>query len=542
MVDPGPIGYALLLVLFIAALALIAALLYEGEKPSQFLRDLKELVATEGRARLCVAGLFGSLALGSLLFVGSGVLSILVLRPVVVPEGATALAVAIPLLPALIYAFIRRQVVPALFVLVWMAYSAFAVIGLLSSANLTAAGAAVTGVVTVALWVLVPSPEPPENAPRPDNGAAIAAVRSALQSEQSVSQLYAAVKEFRVDAVADALLAIIREDEADARAAQSLLQNELHPNSFANKNFPRLAFRVYSHFPDAEDKIEEQLGTEETIAERVGNLIQRYSTSAFGSMDLKAQRAVDVVLALLLLGALTLILPLFPAALLLLPPRPGRGDTFFVSERMGHGGRLVPLYQFRMTHQGVTRPAAWIITFLQWTGLDKAPALINVLRGEISIVGPHPLYRGQVAALLRMYPGPSTVDLLYKRLAVRPGLIGYAQLDAAAGDLSQVHAAKEVEKEVGLDPVCIRRLRLDSVYVGGSRLKHYLLVVVQSIAFVVLVLLPQAFAARRVMDPQFPKIAPVDVAHLGRLFISRLRLRLDALHASARLAPETAGG
>lgn len=88
--------------------------------------------------------------------------------------------------------------------------------------------------------------------------------------------------------------------------------------------------------------------------------------------------------------------------------------------RVGRDGRPFFLLKFRsMTgdRADVTPVGRW----LRATALDELPQLINILRGEMSFVGPRPLLAAEAAALAVM-PGSG------RRTAVTPGLAGLAQL------------------------------------------------------------------------------------------------------------------
>lgn len=104
-----------------------------------------------------------------------------------------------------------------------------------------------------------------------------------------------------------------------------------------------------------------------------------------------------------------------------------RGSVIFRQERVGLGGMPFELMKFRTMYDSVggnsifpnpgliTRPGRW----LRRLSLDELPQLINVARGEMSIVGPRPTLRYQVDRY-------SEEQRL--RLAVRPGLTGLAQV------------------------------------------------------------------------------------------------------------------
>ena len=142
-------------------------------------------------------------------------------------------------------------------------------------------------------------------------------------------------------------------------------------------------------------------------------------------------------------GLLVFALPMacVAAAILLVDGRP----VLFRQRRLGRHRREFEILKFRTMRDGVvTTPGR----LLRATGLDEVPQLINILRGEMSGVGPRPLTAADVDRL--GWAGPE-VDFRWR---CKPGLTGLAQLlGATAGHsggrhsevlrLDRVHAAEQ---------------------------------------------------------------------------------------------------
>jgi lipopolysaccharide/colanic/teichoic acid biosynthesis glycosyltransferase len=147
------------------------------------------------------------------------------------------------------------------------------------------------------------------------------------------------------------------------------------------------------------------------------------------------------------LAALVLLVAAAPviAATALLVKLTSRGPAFYSQTRLGLGGRLFTIYKIRtMIHncESLTGPR-WSIPgdprvtalgrFLRATHLDELPQLVNVLRGDMNLIGPRPERPEFLADLQREVPNYTN------RLAIRPGVTGLAQIQLPADtDLDSV--------------------------------------------------------------------------------------------------------
>lgn len=126
--------------------------------------------------------------------------------------------------------------------------------------------------------------------------------------------------------------------------------------------------------------------------------------------------------------ALVLLAPFLLMLMILIRIRLG-GPVFFTQDRPGLGGRAFKMVKFRsMTNErdelGELLPDQVRITtlgrFLRRTSLDELPELINVLRGNMSVIGPRPL-------LMKYLPYYTEREM--RRHEVRPGITGWAQVN-----------------------------------------------------------------------------------------------------------------
>jgi len=176
-----------------------------------------------------------------------------------------------------------------------------------------------------------------------------------------------------------------------------------------------------------------------------------------GELHGGAYRALDVSFSLVLLVVLLPVLGLIAVAVFVFDP----GPVFFAHRRVGRNGIPFDCYKFRSMYVGAeqrleavlaadpARRAEWVrdhklaedprITrigaVLRITSLDELPQLINVLRGDMSLVGPRPIVQAEVARYGRF------ITAYY---SVKPGLTGLWQVTGRSSTTYRRRVATDV--------------------------------------------------------------------------------------------------
>ncbi len=160
-------------------------------------------------------------------------------------------------------------------------------------------------------------------------------------------------------------------------------------------------------------------------------------------LEKTTKRLLDVLFACV---GLCLALPLI-ALFACLIKLDSRGSIFFRQERVGEKGKMFTLYKFRTMVQDAEKETGPVWSqnadprttrlgkMLRRTGLDEIPQMFNVLRGDMSFVGPRPERPHFVAELQEKIPYYS------QRLVVKPGITGWAQVRYGYG--ASLHDAIE---------------------------------------------------------------------------------------------------
>ena len=151
------------------------------------------------------------------------------------------------------------------------------------------------------------------------------------------------------------------------------------------------------------------------------------------------KRTIDVVISMLVI---LLLSPLF-LILALLVKFTSKGPVFYIQERMGYDGKIFKIYKFRTMREGAENDGAgarWATAddprrtpiggFLRRLSLDELPQFVNVLKGDMSIVGPRP----ERPVFINTFR--ETIPRYMMRHKMKAGITGWAQVNGWRGNTS----------------------------------------------------------------------------------------------------------
>ena len=188
----------------------------------------------------------------------------------------------------------------------------------------------------------------------------------------------------------------------------------------------------------------------ERLAGAIGGISLRRSMHTLSDADRLIKRICDIAI-----GALSLVVfaPLM-AAVALAIKIDSRGPMLFIQTRRGYNNRLFRIYKFRtMTTMEngrnvaqakardcrVTRMGRWMRRY----NIDELPQLLNVLRGEMSLIGPRPHAIAHDRQFARQ------IDFYARRANVLPGMTGWAQVNGHRGAIeTEDHIERRVEHDL----------------------------------------------------------------------------------------------
>lgn len=198
-----------------------------------------------------------------------------------------------------------------------------------------------------------------------------------------------------------------------------------------------------------------------------------------GPMTLSARgmkRAFDIAFSL---AAVLVLLPVFIMTAVAIRWE-SKGSVFFRQERIGRGNRIFRILKFRSMYAHASDAQATKLTqvndarvtrvgaFIRRTSIDELPQLLNVLAGDMSIVGPRPHALAAKAADLLYWD----VDARYReRHVIKPGMTGLAQVRGFRGNTHQVEDLTN-------------RLQADLEYVATWSLRNDLAIILQTLKVV----------------------------------------------------------
>jgi exopolysaccharide biosynthesis polyprenyl glycosylphosphotransferase len=195
---------------------------------------------------------------------------------------------------------------------------------------------------------------------------------------------------------------------------------------------PRSHFYVLSRFFE----LGVDGGSPSVSADIAGFPVRRIRPSALGHPMRRLKRLIDLAVALVGLIVLTPVMVLCAAAVRL----NGSGPILFRQTRVGRNGATFEILKFRTMEVNTDSDITWSVEsdrrvttvgrILRASHLDELPQLLNVLRGEMSLVGPRPERPFFVRQFGEQFDGYG------ERHRVRAGITGWSQVNGLVGDSS----------------------------------------------------------------------------------------------------------
>lgn len=194
----------------------------------------------------------------------------------------------------------------------------------------------------------------------------------------------------------------------------------------------------------------------------LGFAVTRMHEAPLGPVKRGVKRLLDIVVALLMLVFLGPLLLAVAIAVKLDSP----GPVFFRQVRRGYNNRRFDALKFRSLRNEMADPLAnrlvtkndprvtKVGSFLRRSSIDELPQLLNVLKGDMSLVGPRP---HPLNAKAGGRPYEEVVERFQRRYRVRPGITGWAQVNGLRGN---TETEDDLLRRVDFDLDYIRRWSL----------------------------------------------------------------------------------
>ena len=184
-------------------------------------------------------------------------------------------------------------------------------------------------------------------------------------------------------------------------------------------------------------------------------------------------RLIDIILSA---SGLIICSPLFLIAAILIKAT-SKGPVFFLQKRVGLHDKDFTIYKFRTMREGAAKQNALTIGskdsritaigyYLRKYKLDELPQLYNVLKGEMSIVGPRP----ELRAYVELYSAEQR-----NVLSIRPGITDFASIKFK--NENDLLAAADNPERYYINDILPLKLQLSQQYLKNKSLRNYFFVI-----------------------------------------------------------------
>ena len=249
--------------------------------------------------------------------------------------------------------------------------------------------------------------------------------------------------------------AIIFKDISDLATLEATIQKEnikmiiLSPENTLDKSYQNTLLKLLSHrvtFSSYQDFYEQVFAKVPIETLEQDWFLYNLKEANKNYFDL-IKNIIDKVLALFFF---LFSLPLYPVIALLIKLN-SRGPVFFKQQRLGKNGKLFQLYKFRSmrienNHGEMTQDNDQRITnigqFLRKTRFDELPQLLNILKGQMSFIGPRPERPELAQELSQQLPFYAI------RLLIKPGLTGWDQVSGEYHSPSPEDTLKKLQNDL----------------------------------------------------------------------------------------------